>query len=67
MIRSLYTPPLEKVDGLNIYRISIGIFCVIIFAMLSYIRNIAVFAKAHLFSNAMIVLTLTIVVIAGSI
>ena len=45
----------------------IGIACVVFFSLLSFVRKIAVFAKAHLWSNLMIIITLTSCIVAGSI
>lgn len=57
---------IKKEAGINLIRISLGIFCVVFFALLSFVRKIAVFAKAHLWSNCMILLTLVSCVVAGS-
>ena len=47
-------------------RIILGICCVVFFSLLSFVRKISVFAKAHLWSNAMILMTLISCVVAGS-
>jgi len=45
----------------------VTIFCFIIFTLLCLVRKIEKFAITHLFADAMIVLTLIVVVIYGSI
>ena len=63
MIRDAFN--IEIDDSVNIYRILLGTLCIVCFSLLSYVRKIAVFAKAHLWANAMIVFTLTACIIAG--
>lgn len=66
-IKRNYAKILESQFDWDVDENVIAILCFIGFTLLAFVRKIEVFAKFHLFADIMIVLTITVIVIYGSI
>lgn len=60
------TEMLANIDPLNPTRLLLSLFCVVMYSLLSFVRNIQVFSKFHLWAITAIVITCSMCIVAGA-